>query len=190
MRVPHVAWLLSSPAQRPQPGQITPNEGFLLFSRPSLDLTFAANCGESRWVGFRVDKLYRTALEGEGGTSPGVVVVESGCKARCLADVQAAVGAAQDVDVVHGWIPSRRAGPALRCARYARLLRPPSDSLPCHDCEWPAMSERVLRVSAARASRMVEAAGIEPASEKVRTRASTRLAVSFFYLAGRPLSGK
>ena len=30
---------------------------------------------------------------------------------------------------------------------------------------------------------MVEAAGIEPASEKVRTTASTRLARSFFYLA-------
>ena len=37
---------------------------------------------------------------------------------------------------------------------------------------------------------MVEAAGIEPASEKVRTRASTRLAGSFFYLASEPLNGK
>jgi len=37
---------------------------------------------------------------------------------------------------------------------------------------------------------MVEAAGIEPASEKVRTRSSTRLAVSSFYLAAAPLSGK
>ena len=37
---------------------------------------------------------------------------------------------------------------------------------------------------------MVEAAGIEPASEKVQPRASTRLADSFFYLADRPLSGK
>ena len=37
---------------------------------------------------------------------------------------------------------------------------------------------------------MVEAAGIEPASEKVRTRASTRLAVWSFYLAALPLSGK
>jgi hypothetical protein len=37
---------------------------------------------------------------------------------------------------------------------------------------------------------LVEAAGIEPASEKVRSRASTRLAVSFFYLAVVPLSGK
>jgi len=36
----------------------------------------------------------------------------------------------------------------------------------------------------------VEAAGIEPASEKVRTRASTRLADSVFYLTGPPLSGK
>src|SRR5262245_60134138 len=37
---------------------------------------------------------------------------------------------------------------------------------------------------------LVEAAGIEPASEKVRTRASTRLAGSFFYLASEPLNGK
>ena len=37
---------------------------------------------------------------------------------------------------------------------------------------------------------MVEAAGIEPASEKVRTRASTRLADSVFYLTFDPLSGK
>ena len=37
---------------------------------------------------------------------------------------------------------------------------------------------------------MVEAAGIEPASEEVRTEASTRLAVSFFYLTADPLSGK
>jgi hypothetical protein len=37
---------------------------------------------------------------------------------------------------------------------------------------------------------MVEAAGIEPASEKVRTRASTRLADSVFYLTFVPLSGK
>ena len=37
---------------------------------------------------------------------------------------------------------------------------------------------------------MVEAAGIEPASEKVRTRASTRLADSFFYLTDPPLNGK
>ena len=37
---------------------------------------------------------------------------------------------------------------------------------------------------------MVEAAGIEPASEKVRTRASTRLAGSVFYLTFVPLSGK
>ena len=37
---------------------------------------------------------------------------------------------------------------------------------------------------------MVEAAGIEPASEKVRTRASTRLAGSFFYLTSEPLNGK
>ena len=37
---------------------------------------------------------------------------------------------------------------------------------------------------------MVEAAGIEPASEKVRTGASTRLAGSSFYLTGRLLSGK
>ena len=37
---------------------------------------------------------------------------------------------------------------------------------------------------------MVEAAGIEPASEKVRTECSTRLAVSVFYLAVTPLSGK
>ena len=37
---------------------------------------------------------------------------------------------------------------------------------------------------------LVEAAGIEPASEKVRTRASTRLARSVFYLTGPPLSGK
>ena len=52
------------------------------------------------------------------------------------------------------------------------------------------MSERVPRASAARASRMVEAAGIEPASEKVRTTASTRLADSFFYLTTGPLNGK
>jgi len=37
---------------------------------------------------------------------------------------------------------------------------------------------------------MVEAAGIEPASEKVRTGASTRLSDSVFYLTDRPLSGK
>ena len=37
---------------------------------------------------------------------------------------------------------------------------------------------------------MVEAAGIEPASEKVRTKASTRLADSFFYLTTGPLNGK
>ena len=37
---------------------------------------------------------------------------------------------------------------------------------------------------------VVEAAGIEPASEKVRTRASTRLAGSVFYLTDLPLSGK
>ena len=37
---------------------------------------------------------------------------------------------------------------------------------------------------------MVEAAGIEPASEKVRTRASTRLADSVFYVTFEPLSGK
>jgi len=37
---------------------------------------------------------------------------------------------------------------------------------------------------------MVEAAGIEPASEKDRTAASTRLAGSIFYLTGHPLSGK
>ena len=36
----------------------------------------------------------------------------------------------------------------------------------------------------------MEAAGIEPASEKVRTRASTRLADSVFYLTFVPLSGK
>ncbi len=52
------------------------------------------------------------------------------------------------------------------------------------------MSEQVARVSAVLASRMVEAAGIEPASEKVCTTASTRLARSFFYLAFRPLNGK
>jgi hypothetical protein len=38
--------------------------------------------------------------------------------------------------------------------------------------------------------RMVEAAGIEPASEKDRTAASTRLADSVFYLASHPLNGK
>jgi len=37
---------------------------------------------------------------------------------------------------------------------------------------------------------MVEAAGIEPASEKVRTEASTRLAGSVFYLTADPLNGK
>ena len=37
---------------------------------------------------------------------------------------------------------------------------------------------------------MVEAAGIEPASEKVRTKASTRLARSVFYLTDGPLNGK
>ncbi len=37
---------------------------------------------------------------------------------------------------------------------------------------------------------MVEAAGIEPASEKFRTEASTRLADSFFYLTRHPLNGK
>ena len=37
---------------------------------------------------------------------------------------------------------------------------------------------------------LVEAAGIEPASEKVRTRASTRLADSVFYVTFEPLSGK
>ena len=37
---------------------------------------------------------------------------------------------------------------------------------------------------------MVEAAGIEPASEEVRTEASTRLADSVFYLTDEPLSGK
>jgi len=37
---------------------------------------------------------------------------------------------------------------------------------------------------------MVEAAGIEPASEKVRTKSSTRLADSVFYLTFDPLSGK
>ena len=42
----------------------------------------------------------------------------------------------------------------------------------------------------ARRDRVVEAAGIEPASEKVRTRASTRLAGSVFYLTFVPLSGK
>ena len=38
--------------------------------------------------------------------------------------------------------------------------------------------------------RMVEAAGIEPASEKDRTSVSTRLADSFFYLTIRLLNGK
>jgi hypothetical protein len=37
---------------------------------------------------------------------------------------------------------------------------------------------------------LVEAAGIEPASEKVRTRASTRLAGSVSYLTFVPLSAK
>ena len=37
---------------------------------------------------------------------------------------------------------------------------------------------------------MVEAAGIEPASEKVRTAVSTRLADSFFYLTTHLLNGK
>ena len=37
---------------------------------------------------------------------------------------------------------------------------------------------------------MVEAAGIEPASEKVRTPASTRLASSLFYLTRQALNGK
>ena len=45
-------------------------------------------------------------------------------------------------------------------------------------------------VAPVRARRMVEAAGIEPASEKACTKASTRLARSFFYLAVRSLSGK
>ena len=36
----------------------------------------------------------------------------------------------------------------------------------------------------------MEAAGIEPASEKVRTKASTRLGDSLFYLASIPLSAK
>ena len=52
------------------------------------------------------------------------------------------------------------------------------------------MSEQVARASAVLASRMVEAAGIEPASEKDRTAASTRLADSIFYLTGHPLNGK
>ena len=37
---------------------------------------------------------------------------------------------------------------------------------------------------------MVEAAGIEPASEQVCTTASTRLDRSFFYLTDCPLNGK
>ena len=44
--------------------------------------------------------------------------------------------------------------------------------------------------SLALRAKLVEAAGIEPASEKVRTGASTRLAGSFFYLTGCLLSGK
>ena len=41
-----------------------------------------------------------------------------------------------------------------------------------------------------RDARLVEAAGIEPASEKVRTIASTRLADSVFYLTSPLLNGK
>ena len=55
----------------------------------------------------------------------------------------------------------------------------PHDPVPC-DAAIIAGSVILQGSSSSEAQRMVEAAGIEPASEKVRTEASTRLAVSFF----------
>jgi len=54
----------------------------------------------------------------------------------------------------------------------------------------PSTGSPADRSGSAAQLELVEAAGIEPASEEVRTRASTRLADSFSYLARGPLSGK
>ena len=96
---PTVGRARASPAsQALQQLEVAGDEGFLLGARPAFQLAFASEGRERCRVFFTVDQADRSAVACEGARAAVLMTLETVSQVQRLADVEAIVGTAKDVD--------------------------------------------------------------------------------------------
>jgi hypothetical protein len=147
-----------------QKSQIAWDQRFFLDARPALQLSFSFECRAATGELLQVSELNGSSSTREGTGKAFLVIGHPLIKIDGFADVETSVRTSQDVNVVHVTTMPRRviSGRALAPDwpfDSLRSLRAFSLSVACH--------ERSSRFAEGKRelSRMVEAAGVEPASE-------------------------